>query len=59
VKVFGFEYKVVRLPDHIWEKQEELLNTLGADGWELVAVLEGLAYLRIMKITAPDISSPF
>ncbi|MDR0916538.1 MAG: DUF4177 domain-containing protein [Oscillospiraceae bacterium] len=43
-----FEYKIVRFPllDD-YDDLERLLNELGADGWELVAIWnDKLAYLK-------------
>jgi hypothetical protein len=37
---------VLRLPDHSWEAQAASLNETGLKHWELVAILEGLAYLK-------------
>jgi hypothetical protein len=41
-----WEYLVLRLADHSWEAQAASLNEAGRKHWELVAVLDGLAYLK-------------
>jgi hypothetical protein len=41
-----WEYRVLRLSDHNWEKQATALNTAGAQGWRLVAVFDGVAYME-------------
>lgn len=41
-----WEYWVERLPDNDWKRQEAVLNNLGRAGWELTAVLDGVAYLK-------------
>ncbi len=41
-----WQYRVIRLPDHDWAKQETALNNEGASGWELVAMLDGVAYFK-------------
>jgi hypothetical protein len=39
-----WEYKVVWLSTRDSYKQEKLLDDLGCDGWELVAVVEGIIF---------------
>ncbi len=41
-----WEYRVVRLPDHDWLEQAEALGVAGGDGFELVCVSGGVAYLK-------------
>jgi hypothetical protein len=41
-----WEYAVHRLPDHDWLAQVSCLNTRGVDGWDLVIVSGGVAYLK-------------
>lgn len=46
-----WEYRVHRLPDHDWGMQREQLNVIGADGWRLVCVSGGVAYLeRLVRV---------
>ena len=44
-----WEYLVLRLADHSWETQAASLNEAGSKHWELVAVLDGIAYLKRPK----------
>jgi hypothetical protein len=39
-------YLVLRLTDNNWAAQITELNHCGRQGWELVAVIDGLAYLK-------------
>jgi hypothetical protein len=41
-----WEYLVLRLADHSWEAQAASLNEAGRKHWELVAMLDGLAYMK-------------
>jgi hypothetical protein len=42
----NFEYGVFRLPDHDWRGQGDVLNARCGDGWVLVSVSGGVAYMR-------------
>ena len=48
--VTAWEYVVVRLPDHDWAAQDACLSGYGAQGWELVSVSGGVAYLRRVRV---------
>jgi hypothetical protein len=37
---------VFRLPDHDWRGQGDVLNARCGDGWVLVSVSGGVAYMR-------------
>jgi hypothetical protein len=41
-----WDYRVVRLADHDWGLQMEVLAGAGLDCWELVSVSGGVAYLK-------------
>jgi hypothetical protein len=47
-------YLVLRLTDNNWAAQITELNHCGRQGWELVAVLDGLAYLKQPCLSQPD-----
>jgi hypothetical protein len=41
-----WEYRVVRLPDHDWVGQADVLREHGGHGFELVSVSGGVAYMK-------------
>jgi hypothetical protein len=45
-QITGWEYRVVRLPDHDWAGQIGALGAHGMVGWELVSVSGGVAYMK-------------
>lgn len=42
----NWEYRVERLSDNKWDEQQSILTNLGSVGWELIAMLDGVAYLK-------------